>query len=103
MDEFQELGGSYIYLKSGQGVVIPPLRMIGQLNAFNLENCPSEGESEINADILDSRLSQHVGLSWSLSIPECSSQDVCIEKHPTPSPVGVIQVKFCSVSVSVSI
>ena len=40
-EKFMELGGSYIYLRAGQGVVIPPLYMVGHLNGLNLEFCPT--------------------------------------------------------------
>ena len=53
IDEFKEIGGSYIYLKAGQGILIPPLYMVGMLGAFQLENGPSEGESEILGDLVD--------------------------------------------------
>lgn len=53
IDEFKEMGGSYIYLKAGQGILIPPLYMVGTLGAFHLEHGPSEGESEIVGDLTD--------------------------------------------------
>lgn len=54
-EKFIELGGSYIYLRAGQGVVIPPLHMIGHLNGLNLEFCPTDYKlsDSLAADIVE--------------------------------------------------
>ena len=49
-----EMGGFYIYLRQGQGIVIPPMYQIGILNAFNLDTCPTGDACVIPADIVES-------------------------------------------------
>lgn len=48
-----EMGGFYIYLRQGQGIVIPPMYHIGMLNSFRLETCPTGDACLIPADIVE--------------------------------------------------
>ena len=50
------MGGFYIHLKKGQGIVIPPLYIVGFVNSFQLRHPPmGEAAEETVANVLDSR------------------------------------------------
>ena len=38
---FMEMGGFYMYARKGQGIVIPPMFMVGFINAFLFDNPPN--------------------------------------------------------------
>ena len=48
-----DFGGFYIYLRAGQGIVIPPLYMVGMLNAFNLMTGPNPEPCTTTADVVE--------------------------------------------------
>lgn len=48
LEEFQDLGGFWIYLREGEGVVVPPMTIIGHVNPGLLEHPPGPGEDLAN-------------------------------------------------------
>ena len=52
-DDVIKNGGFYIRAKSGQGVVAPPLYMIGQMNGGILRNRKSDWDKDPTADIME--------------------------------------------------
>lgn len=54
--ELVDMCGFYMHLKKGQGIVIPPLYIVGFVNSFQLRNPPTgEIAEETVANVLDSR------------------------------------------------
>lgn len=65
MPEFQNLGGFWIFLKSGEGVVVPPMTMVGHVNAGLLEHPPASHADLANVTPGDF-LEPWLCLSWYL-------------------------------------
>ena len=55
-EQIISLGGFYIYLRQGQGVVIPPAYMVGMLGAFNMSSVPIDDTDLIPSDVTEPRL-----------------------------------------------
>ena len=55
--KLMELGGFFLYARAGQGVCVPPMYMIGNVNAYHLAQ-PLSGEAseETFCDYMDARL-----------------------------------------------
>ena len=51
-------GGFYIYLRAGEGIVVPPLYIIGQANAPATTNAPQDAssKSEMRVDVVETWL-----------------------------------------------